>query len=100
MGGRATEGREDAKLPVEPDSTAGVVGASPPSDDFASLRLCVLTYSHSPSFPPSRPYPDSRSPPNPLAASNRLVQLTQTVPALSCGATSSAVLRFSLHTLA
>src|SRR5438094_5777654 len=57
-------------------------------------------YSHIPSFPPSRPNPDSRYPPNPEAASNRLVQLIHTTPALIFGATSSARLMFSLHTLA
>src|SRR5229473_7421712 len=59
-----------------------------------------LTYSHIPSFPPSRPNPDSRYPPNPDAASNRLVQLIHTTPALILGATSSARLMFSVHTLA
>src|SRR5207247_2680269 len=59
-----------------------------------------FTYSHIPSFPPSRPNPDSRYPPNPEAASNRLVQLTHTTPALILGATSSARLMFSVHTLA
>src|SRR5881628_290143 len=49
-------------------------------------------YSHIPSFPPS--------PPNPEAASNRLVQFTHTTPALILGATSSARLMFSVHTLA
>src|SRR5437899_10522699 len=57
-------------------------------------------YSHIPSFPPSRPKPDSRYPPNPEAASNRLVQLIHTTPALILGATSSARLMFSVHTLA
>src|SRR5256714_9771179 len=57
-------------------------------------------YSHIPSFPPSRPNPDSRYPPNPEAASNRLVQLIHTTPALIFGATSSARLMFSVHTLA
>src|SRR6266704_7102145 len=57
-------------------------------------------YSHIPSFPPSRPNPDSRYPPNPEAASNRLVLLTHTTPALILGATSSARLMFSVHTLA
>src|SRR5690348_218516 len=57
-------------------------------------------YSHIPSRPPSRPNPDSRYPPNPEAASNRLVQLTQTTPALIFGPTSSARLMFSVHTLA
>src|SRR2546426_3550324 len=61
---------------------------------------CSLRYSHIPSFPPSRPNPDSRYPPNPDAASNRLVQLIHTTPALILGATSSARLMFSVHTLA
>src|SRR5260221_563235 len=60
----------------------------------------AFKYSHIPSFPPSRPNPDSRYPPNPEAASNRLVQLTHTTPALIFGATSSARLMFSVHTLA
>src|SRR5689334_19777023 len=59
-----------------------------------------LRYSHIPSFPPSRPNPDSRYPPNPEAASNRLVQLIHTTPALILGATSSARLMFSVHALA
>src|SRR5437870_11736931 len=57
-------------------------------------------YSHIPSRPPSRPKPDSRYPPNPLAASNTFVQLIHTTPALIFGATSSARLMFSVHTLA
>src|SRR6266850_425958 len=60
----------------------------------------AFRYSHIPSFPPSRPNPDSRYPPKPEAASNRLVQLTHTTPALILGATSSARLMFSVHTLA
>src|SRR6266513_401573 len=70
---------------------------------FASripLPASRFTYSHIPSFPPSRPNPDSRYPPNPEAASNRLVELTHTTPALILGATSSARLMFSVHTLA
>src|SRR5215467_8554554 len=55
-------------------------------------------YSSRPSLAPSRPYPLSRYPPNPHAASNRLVQFTQTTPAFSCAATCSATLMFSLHT--
>src|SRR3989442_8450714 len=57
-------------------------------------------YSYIPSLPPSLPKPDSRYPPNPEAASNRLVELIQTTPAFSFGATSSARLMFSDHTLA
>src|SRR6058998_672433 len=57
-------------------------------------------YSNIPSFPPSLPNPDSRYPPNPEAASNRLVELIHTTPALSLGATSSARLMFSDQTLA
>src|SRR5690348_16029170 len=60
----------------------------------------LFRYSHMPSRPPSRPKPDSRYPPNPEAASNRLVQFTQTTPALILGPTSSARLMFSVHTLA
>src|SRR6058998_117225 len=71
---------------------------------FFASRISPLasrfTYSHIPSRPPSRPNPDSRYPPNPEAASNRLVQLIQTTPALIFGATSSARLMFSVHTLA
>src|SRR6266576_1438418 len=59
-----------------------------------------LRYSHIPSRPPSLPNPDSRYPPNPDAASNRLVQLIHTTPALSLGATSSARLMFSDQRLA
>src|SRR5207244_180976 len=62
--------------------------------------ILVFRYSHIPSFPPSRPNPASRYPPTPDPASNRLVQLVQTTPALSFGATSSARLMFSVHTLA
>src|SRR2546430_17649398 len=66
----------------------------------SALRVSGFRYSHIPSFPPSRPNPDSRYPPNPDAASNRLVQLIHTTPALILGATSSARLMFSVHTLA
>src|SRR5205814_650907 len=59
-----------------------------------------VKYSHIPSRPPSLPNPDSRYPPNPEAASNRLVELIHTTPALSLGATSSARLMFSVQTLA
>src|SRR5216110_2435334 len=65
----------------------------------SAFRVC-WRYSHIPSRPPSRPNPDSRYPPNPEAASNRLVQLIHTTPALILGATSSARLMFSVHTLA
>src|SRR6185503_13876780 len=100
MGGRS-EGRNDARTRGDPPaSTWSVASVRPPLCVFAPLRPCAFTYSHSPSLPPSLPYPDSRYPPNPEAASNMLVQLTQTVPALSWGAMSSAVLRFSLQTLA
>src|SRR2546426_2391372 len=71
------------------------VSRFPPPASRSAFR-----YSHIPSFPPSRPNPDSRYPPNPEAASNRLVQLTHTTPALILGATSSARLMFSVHTLA
>src|SRR5256884_9406023 len=66
----------------------------------SAFRVSACTSSHIPSPPPSRPNPDSRYPPNPEAASNRLVQLIHTTPALIFGATSSARLMFSVHTLA
>src|SRR5688500_459290 len=103
MGGSEVAGRLDGW-------TAGLSGGAPrtgtdpeelfPAVEPSSRPAVFFTYSHSPSRPPSLPNPDSLYPPNPLAASNMLVQLTQTVPALSCGAISSAVFRFSLHTLA
>src|ERR1700756_894574 len=55
-------------------------------------------YSSRPSRPPSRPYPLSRYPPKPQAASNRLVQFTQTTPAFNCAATCNATLMLSLQT--
>src|SRR6266566_2243951 len=64
----------------------------------SAVRDCK--YSYIPSRPPSRPKPDSRYPPNPAAASNKFVELIHTTPALSLGATSSARLMFSVHTLA
>src|SRR3989304_231720 len=67
---------------------------------LAAACQSAFRYSHIPSRPPSRPYPDSRYPPNPDAASKRFVQLIQTTPALIFGATSSARLIFSLQTLA
>src|SRR5687767_802920 len=103
MGGSEVAGRLDGW-------TAGLAKAATRADpgpdwllpavEPSSRPAVFFTYSQSPSLPPSLPNPDSLYPPNPLAASNMLVQLTQTVPALSCGAISSAVLRFSLHTLA
>src|SRR5579859_2102625 len=66
----------------------------------AFLNHAGSRYSSSPSLPPSRPNPLSRYPPNPQAASNRFVLLTQTTPAFSCAATCSATLMLSLHTLA
>src|SRR3989441_5082420 len=71
------------------------VSRFPPPASRSAFR-----YSHIPSFPPSRPNPDSRYPPNPDAASNRFVQLIHTTPALIFGATSSARLMFSVQTLA
>src|SRR3989440_12458772 len=65
----------------------------------SAFRVCWRS-PHTPSFPPSPPTPASRYPPNPDAASNRLVQLIHTTPALILGATSSARLMFSVHTLA
>ena len=64
----------------------------------ACLNHAGSMYSSRPSRPPSRPYPLSRYPPKPQAASNRFVQFTHTTPALSCAATCSATLMFSLHT--
>src|SRR6478736_6531153 len=70
----------------------------------APVRPCAcapaFTYSRSPSFPPSRPKPLSRYPPKPLAASKTLVQLIQTVPAFTFGATSRARFRLSVQMLA
>src|SRR5579884_4156954 len=67
-----------------------------------SLGACLnhfgSMYSSRPSRPPSRPYPLSRYPPKPQAASNKFVQFTQTTPALSCAATCRATLMFSLQT--
>src|SRR5712664_2272396 len=57
-------------------------------------------YSIKPSRPPSRPYPLSRYPPNPQAASNRFVLFTHTTPAFNCAETCRATLILSLHTLA
>src|SRR5271165_4212842 len=64
----------------------------------ACLNQAGSMYSSKPSRPPSRPYPLSRHPPKPQAASNIFVQFTQTTPALSCAATCSATLMLSLHT--
>src|SRR5579863_1934535 len=64
----------------------------------ACLNQEASMYSSSPSRPPSRPYPLSRYPPKPQAASNMFVQFTHTTPALICAATCSATLMFSLHT--
>src|SRR5690349_15331701 len=72
----------------------------PPAPRGAGPTVVHFTYSRSPSRPPSRPNPLSRYPPNPLAASNTLVQLIQTVPAWSLGSTSSARLMFSVQRLA
>src|SRR5689334_12854269 len=64
----------------------------------AFLNHSGSKYSNNPSRPPSRPYPLSRYPPNPQAASNMFVQFTHTTPALICAATCRATLMFSLHT--
>src|SRR5262249_35240455 len=50
--------------------------------------------------PPSRPTALPGHPPNPQAASNRLVQFTQTTPAFNCAATCRATLMLSLQTQA
>src|SRR3954468_2319962 len=81
-----------------PSSRSGMADA----EDDVSLRACLnhlgSMYSSRPSRPPSRPYPLSRYPPKPHAASKRLVQFTHTTPALSCAARSRATLMFSLQT--
>ena len=64
------------------------------------MDVVALLYACKPSQPPSRPNPLSRTPPKPAAASNKLVALTQTTPAASFGATSSARLMFSVQTVA
>src|SRR5216117_867025 len=88
------------------DAGCGMRGVLRGFAAFDASRIPLLAsrlgfrYSHIPSRPPSRPNPDSRYPPKPDAASNMLVQFTHTTPALSFGATSSARLMFSVHTLA
>src|SRR6266581_2345802 len=77
-----------------------LAGSVPTPDAPRPTPPSGCRYSHIPSRPPSRPNPDSRYPPNPLAASNTFVQLIHTTPALIFGATSSARLMFSVHTLA
>src|SRR5579862_1454314 len=74
------------------------VGAIVAGSADACLNQVGSRYSSKPSLPPSRPYPLSRYPPKPQAASNRFVQFTHNTPALSCAATCSATLIFSLHT--
>src|SRR6476661_900315 len=69
---------------------------APPSALRPPSSALAVRYSHIPSRPPSRPNPDSRYPPNPAAASNRLVELIHTTPALIFGAMSSARLIDSL----
>src|SRR6266487_3814781 len=99
MAGRGGKGGKDGKVTSSrPASASGRAATTlPPLPSFPPFPPpSHLTYSLSPSLPPSRPNPLSRYPPKPLAASNRLVQLIQTVPAWSCGATSSARLIFSL----
>src|SRR6267142_752369 len=98
MGGRAPElGTRKSERGTGTSDSA--VTFRVPRSAFA-FSQSALRYSHIPSLPPSRPKPDSRYPPNPEAASNRLVELIQTTPALSLGATPSARLMFSVHTLA
>ena len=53
-----------------------------------------------PSLPPSLPKPLSLKPPNPHAASNRLVELIHITPALIFGAISKAKFIFSDQMLA
>src|SRR5512135_2901116 len=90
--GVVRSGSREAPVP-----TGAVASDSPPP---TPLSHSGFRYSNIPSRPPSRPNPDSRYPPNPDAASNRFVQLIHTTPALIFGATSSARLMFSVHTLA
>src|SRR5262245_17755373 len=82
------------------DGGLGDALRSPDSPVPSPESQSCFRYSYIPSRPPSLPKPDSRYPPNPAAASNRLVELIQTTPAFSFGATSSARLMFSDHTLA
>src|SRR5258705_11629722 len=98
MGGSAPElgTRKSERGTGRSDSAAGF---RVPRSAFA-LSHSAFKYSYIPSRPPSRPKPDSRYPPNPAAASNKFVELIHTTPALSFGATSSARLIFSVHTLA
>src|SRR5215469_12275784 len=79
-------------------SFSGALAIGRESNFGACLNHFGSMYSSRPSRPPSRPYPLSRYPPNPHAASNKFVQLTQTTPAFSWAATCSATLTFSLHT--
>src|SRR5688572_18459497 len=85
-------------------TTPRIVGCSSPLSFLPpptpNRRPATLTYSHIPSRPPSRPNPLSRYPPNPLDASNRLVELIHTTPALIFGAMSSARLMLSVQMLA
>src|SRR6266540_1416621 len=103
MAGRGGKGGKDGKVTSSrPASASGRAATTlPPLLSFPPFPPFPppshLTYSLSPSLPPSRPNPLSRYPPKPLAASNRLVQLIQTVPACSCGATSSARLIFAVQ---
>src|SRR5579864_4980253 len=73
-------------------------GLSPLGNLGACLNQAGSMYSSKPSRPPSRPYPLSRYPPKPQAASNKFAQFTHTTPALICAATCSATLMLSLHT--
>ena len=57
-------------------------------------------YALIPSTPPSLPNPLSLYPPNPQAASNKLVELIHITPAFILGAISRARLIFSDHILA
>src|SRR5438132_9713843 len=92
-------GKREGVMAVRADRFGAALFAAVPPFPFPVSRS-AFRYSHIPSSPPSRPNPDSRYPPNPDAASNRLVQLIHTTPALILGATSSARLMFSVHTLA
>src|SRR5690606_23236494 len=80
----------------------GLVGPAVPPVQAAAARRCHAgrKYSNMPSRPPSRPKPLSLYPPNPAAASNKLVELIHTTPACTLAATSRARLMFSVQMLA
>src|SRR5688572_20147019 len=100
MGGRSAARSSEFRVPGSRLGTRNLELGTLSSDLGPRTSDLFVRYSHIPSLPPSRPYPLSRYPPNPADASNRFVELIQTTPASSFGATSSARLMFSVHTLA